>query len=67
MIDVRTPIEKARAERHRKICGMFITLRNEQPSIAPHRVFSLIADQFGMTIPGVKSIIVRNGLYKTKS
>lgn len=64
MIDVRTPIEKARDERNKLICDSFLKYSNEMPDCAPHRIFRLIAEKVGMTIPGVKKIIVDNGLYQ---
>lgn len=66
MTDVRTPIEKARDERNKRICDSFLKLSNEKPDCAPHRIFRLIAEREGMTIPGVKNIVVDNGLYQCK-
>lgn len=67
MTDLRTPVEKAREERHKRICAMFLDLSNKQPNVAPHRIFGAIAQEVGMTVPGVKHIIVQNGLYATQS
>lgn len=67
MIDVRTPIERARDKRNKGICDSFLRLSNEMPTCAPHRIFRLIAEEVGMTIPGVKKIIIDNGLYQCKS
>lgn len=64
-IDVRTPIEKAREEKHKRICDDFLRLTSQMPECAPHRIFRIIAERVGMTIPGVKHIIVQNGLYKS--
>lgn len=64
MIDVRTPIEKARDERNRLICESFLKLSNEMPDCRPHRIFRLIAEQVKMTVPGVRHVIVSNGLYR---
>lgn len=66
MIDVRTPIEKARDERNKLICDSFLKYSNEMPDCAPNRIFGLIAERVGMTIPGVKRIIVNNGLYQCR-
>lgn len=66
MTDLRTSIEKAREEKYKKICNMFIDLSNNQPKVAPHRIFGAIAKEVGMTVPGIRSIIVKNGLYKTR-
>ena len=61
-----TPVEKARKEKHAKICAMFLDLSNKNPDVFPHRIFDAIARSFGMTTPGVKNIIIKNGLYKTR-
>lgn len=67
MIDARTPIEKARDERNKRICDSFLKLSNEMPDCRPHRIFMLVAESFGMTVPGVKNIIIGNGLYRPKT
>ena len=67
MVDLRTPIEKARDEKHKRICTMFLDLSNRMPSCAPHRIFGVIAQEVGMTVPGVKHIVVQNGLYQTQA
>ena len=43
---------------------MFLDWSNEHPELAPHRIMSVIANQYKMSVPGIKSIIVRNGLYQ---
>lgn len=66
MTDLRTPVEKARAEKHRKICAMYLDLVNKQPDVAPHRIFGVIAQAVGMTVPGIRRIVVDNGLYQNQ-
>lgn len=66
-IDVRTPIEKARDEKHEKICNRFLQLSNENKGVKPHRIFDVIAREVCMTVPGVKNVIIQKGLYQTKS
>lgn len=66
-VDLRTPAERAREEKHNRICAMFLDLSNKQPDVAPHRIFGAIAQAEGMTVPGVKNIVMQNGLYATKS
>jgi hypothetical protein len=61
-----TPTERARGEKHRKICAMYLDLTNKQPHAAPHRIFYAIAQAHGMTVPGVRNIIIQNGLYVKK-
>lgn len=67
MIDFRTKSEKARAERCKRICSRYLSYSSENPTAAPHRIFGVIADEEGMTVPGVKNIIVNNGLYQCRS
>lgn len=66
-IDVRTDLERARDERHKFICDNFLQLRNEMPECPPHRIFRVIAQKVGMTIPGVINVVTKNGLYQSKS
>ena len=65
-VDLRTPSEKARNEKHERIVQMFLSLSNEQPGAAPHRIFRAIAYKFEMTTMGVKRIVERAGLYQPK-
>lgn len=67
MTDLRTQAEKAREVKHRQICAMYLDLSNKQPDAAPHRIFNAIAKAVGMTLPGVKRVLVANGLYEIKS
>lgn len=66
-IDTRTPYEKARDERNRHICNEFLTLSNQMPGTAAHRIFRVIAERTGMTIPGIRNIIIKAGLYTTNN
>lgn len=64
-VDVRTPIEKARDEKHEMICNRYIQLAADNKDCKPHRIFAVIAKEVCMTVPGVKNIIVQRGLYQT--
>ena len=63
-VDLRTPLERARDERHEQIRSVYLSLRNSQPSVAPSRIFNAIAGQYGMTSMGVRRIVERAGLYQ---
>lgn len=65
-IDIRTKVEKEREAKHRAICNDFLTLTNEMAGVAAHRIFHVIADKYSMTIPGVRNIVIKAGLYATK-
>lgn len=60
-VDVRTPIEKARDEKHEMICNRYIQLAADNKDCKPHRIFAVIAKEVCMTVPGVKNIIVQRG------
>lgn len=67
-LDLRTPFEIAQEEKHRYVCNRYKELREEYPEVAPYRIIWLIAkdENVNMTVPGVRSILDRNGLYKGK-
>jgi hypothetical protein len=64
-IDIRTKIEKARDEKHRKICDDFLSLSNQMTDCKPNRIFTLLSQKHSMTVPGIKDVVIKNGLYKT--
>lgn len=53
-------------QKHDMICNEYLKLRNEHPEAAPHRIFDTIADLHGMSIPGVRNIVIKAGLYTSK-
>lgn len=63
-IDVRTPTEKAREEKHRAICRAYLSLSNQHPDCKPYRLMSIVAKQYGMTVPGIKNVLTSRGLYE---
>ena len=63
-IDVRTPAEKARDEKHAAICRAYLALTNQHPECKPHRLMSIVAKQYGMTVPGIKNVLTSRGLYE---
>jgi hypothetical protein len=64
--DLRTPSEKVRDERNESVVRRFRTLSDEQPDAAPHRIFTVIASEFGMSVMGIKNIVSHAGLYQPK-
>ena len=64
MIDVRTPAEKAREERHRAICNAYLAMSNQHPECRPHRLMGVLAGKYGMTVPGIRKVLEQNGLYR---
>ena len=65
-IDFRTPIEKAREEKHMAICNAYTAISSEHPECRPYRIMTIIAKQYGMTVPGVKNILTAKGLYPAR-
>lgn len=53
-------------KKHNAICNEFLALSNQYPDAAPHRIFDTIADRYGMTVPGIRNIVIKAGLYHTK-
>lgn len=65
-IDTRTAYEKARDAKHSQICNEYLEFINTNPGAAPHRIFRIIAERYGMTIPGVRNVVIKAGIYSTK-
>jgi len=65
--DLRTPSEKARDERNESVVKRYRTLSADQPEAAPNRIFTVIANEFGMSVMGIKGIVSRAGLYQPKN
>lgn len=65
-IDIRTKSERERDAKHKAICNDYLTLSNEMAGVAAHRIFHVIAERHGMTIPGVRNIIIKAGLYTSR-
>lgn len=65
-IDARTEAEKARDARHRSICNGYNEITEREPGLSAHRIFGVLAKQNGMTIPGIRRVLVKSGLYAPK-
>lgn len=65
-IDLRTPREKATAERHKAICEAYIKMTRQHPNCKPNRILGAVAEQFNMSITGIKRVLIAKGLYATK-
>lgn len=62
----RTTREKAREAKHKAICNEFLSLTNQFPEASAHRIFGLIAERHQMTMPGIRGILVKAGVYTPK-
>lgn len=65
-LDLRTPIEKERDAFHSKVCQMYVELSARFPKASPNRIFSTIAAQVNRSVPNVRDIIIKKGLYTSK-
>lgn len=52
-------------QKHRKICEEYSALKEANPNAAPYRIFDTLADRYGMTVPGIRRVIIAGGLYPT--
>ena len=64
--DLRSVYEKELEARHTRICESYTALSAEHPTASRHKILSYIADKVKMTVPGVKNILIDNGLYQIK-
>ena len=58
-----TPKEIQRERKHDAICQGFVQLQNEHPNVSVYRLFTVIANQVGMTQMGVMRVLQRRKLY----
>lgn len=65
-IDMRTVAEKEREARHKAICEEYLTLALASPSTSRYRLLTAIATHHKLTIPGVRKILIKAGLYITR-
>lgn len=63
----RTTTEIAREQQRETVCRMWRQYREVYPSASPHRIMETIADDQGLTVPGVRGILIRNGLYESRN
>lgn len=66
-IDLRTPFQKARDEKHRRICEAYQELKHEHPEASTHRLCLVLGENFMMTATGIRKVIIENGLFTPKT
>ncbi len=62
-IDLRTPAQRATDERQDRICEQFLEMYSQHPDVAVNRIIQKIADDSGLTLMGVKGILIKRGIY----
>lgn len=63
-MDIRTDHEKKIAERRNKTAELYRQYREKFPDASDNRIFGVIAEEMGMTTPGVRSICIEMGVTK---
>jgi len=61
MEDIRTDHEKMIAKRREDVVNRYKKLREKHPGASDNRIFVCIADELGMTTPGVRTICIEMG------
>ncbi len=59
-----TPQEKDRHRRTQRVCAKFRQLRLDYPGARPSRLMRAVAFEEGLSLMGVRYILIRNGIYK---
>lgn len=64
-IDLLTPMERKRKERNENMIRDFKEMAPQltKQGCKPHRIMHALAEKYGMTIPGVRFVLMREGLY----
>lgn len=57
-MDIRTPKERERDERNRRIRNEYIKLRGENPGAKDYRLFSTIAKQYNLSWMSIRNIVL---------
>lgn len=57
-MDIRTPKEKERDERNRRIRNDFKMLRSENPDAKDYRLFSILAKQYKLSWMSIRNIVI---------
>lgn len=64
MSDLRTERERRRAQRDVRLTARYKELHREQPNASDNRIMGKLAEEFNLTIMGVKGILKRRRVYK---
>lgn len=52
---------------HKKVINEYLSVKKEYPEVSAWRCMVYVADRQGITGQGVRQILTRHGIYKTKS
>lgn len=52
---------------HKKVINEYLSVKKEHPEVLAWRCMVYVADRQGITGQGVRQILTRHGIYKTKS
>lgn len=62
-LNLLTPVQRAREERDAKICADYKEMKGKA---RPWRIFSALAERYGMTATNIYYVIAGKGLYTSK-
>ena len=65
-MDIRTIAQRKRDELHRKVCGLFGKLREQNPGSSNYQIECAVSASTGLTRSGVRKILLRHGVITTK-
>lgn len=60
--ELMTEAEKKRKELHERICAEYKAVEERNPDASVHRICCHLADTMNMSVPGVRSIVIRYGV-----
>lgn len=61
-----TPYQKACKERREKLIAEYQEAQKTHPNLKPHRIMGALAYNYGMSVQGVKQILIEANLYTVK-
>ena len=59
--DFKTPAQKAREAKHKKICDDFLVITKENPGLKKYKYFTWLGAKHKMTPEGIRLILKRHG------
>lgn len=65
-VDLRTDREKERDRKHSQIRNEYLAYANQMPGTSNNRILRFLAQKHGMTIPGIRNILIKAGLYNVR-
>lgn len=64
---LKTDNELKKEAMHRKVISEYLSVKKEHPEVSAWRCMVYVANKQGITGQGVRQILTRHGIYKTKN